>query len=130
VEPLKIGVSARLLYPDPSRTFLPTKSVQYLEQSVANWVMSGDVLAFMIPEMSLASPTAHLPKSLTVKNYVNVLDGLVMQGGADMSPESYGESPINPMWAGDKIRDQYEIELFHEFVTQGSPSWVFVEVTR
>jgi putative glutamine amidotransferase len=121
VEPLKIGVSARLLYPDPSRTFLPTKSVQYLEQSVANWVMSGDVLAFMIPEMSLASPTAHLPKSLTVKNYVNVLDGLVMQGGADMSPESYGESPINPMWAGDKIRDQYEIELFHEFVTQGKP---------
>ncbi len=53
---------ARLLYPDPDRTFLPTKSVQYLEQSVANWVMSGDVLAFMIPAMSLASP--HLPKSL------------------------------------------------------------------
>ena len=71
MEPLKIGVSARLLYPDPSRAFLPTKSVQYLEQSVANWVMSGDVLAFMIPEMSLASPTPHLPRSLTVKNYVN-----------------------------------------------------------
>ena len=119
MDPLKIGVSARLLYPDASRAFLPTKSVQYLEQSVANWIMSGDVLAFMIPEMSLASP--HAPKALKIKHYVDSLDGLLLQGGADMSPKSYGETPINPIWAGDELRDQYEIELFHEFVTQGKP---------
>ena len=119
MEPLRIGLSARLLYPDPSRTFLPTKSVQYIEQSAANWVMSGEVLAFMIPEMSLTSP--HYPKSLKIKHYVDALDGLVLQGGADMSPKSYGETPINPIWAGDEIRDAYEIELFHEFVTQGKP---------
>jgi len=119
MEPLKIGVSARLLYPDPERTFLPSKSVQYLEQSAANWIMSGEVLAFMIPEMSLATP--HYPKALKVKHYVDALDGLLLQGGADMSPESYGEQPMNPMWAGDQIRDRYEIELFHEFVTQGKP---------
>ena len=116
---LRIGVSARLLYPDPSRTFLPTKSVQYLEQSVANWIMSGDVLAFMIPEMSLATP--HAPEALKAKHYVDALDGLLLQGGADMSPESYGETALNPLWAGDQVRDQYEIELFHEFVTQGKP---------
>src|SRR5260221_501052 len=119
MEPLRIGVSARLLYPDPSRAFLPTKSVQYLEQSVANWIMSGDTLAFMIPEMSLATP--HMPKALRVKHYVDALDGLLLQGGADMSPKSYGETPINPLWAGDEVRDAYEIELFHEFVTQGKP---------
>lgn len=119
MEPLKIGVSARLLYPDPTRTFLPAKSVQYLEQSVANWIMSGEVLAFMVPEMSLASP--HFPKSLRVKHYVDVLDGLLLQGGADMSPKSYGEAPINPLWGGDEVRDAYEIELFHEFVSQGKP---------
>ncbi|MGZ5040887.1 MAG: gamma-glutamyl-gamma-aminobutyrate hydrolase family protein [Usitatibacter sp.] len=112
-------MSARLLYPDPGRSFLPTKSIQYLEQSAANWIMSGEVLAFMIPEMSLASP--HRPVSLKVKNYVDALDGLLLQGGADMSPMSYGEKPINPLWAGDAVRDQYEIELFHEFVTQGKP---------
>jgi putative glutamine amidotransferase len=119
MEPLKIGVSARLLYPDPSRQFLPTKSIQYLEQSVANWIMSGEVLAFMVPEMSLAS--LHAPRTLKVKHYVDALDGLLLQGGADMSPKSYGESPINPLWAGDEIRDAYEIELFHEFVSQGKP---------
>src|ERR1700752_1880998 len=119
MEPLRIGVSARLLYPDPARSFLPAKSVQYLEQSVANWIMSGETLAFIIPEMSLASP--HFPKALKVQHYVDSLEALLLQGGADMSPESYGEAPINPMWAGDKVRDAYEIELFHEFVTQGKP---------
>ena len=119
MEPLKIGLSARLLYPDPSRAFLPTKTVQYLEQSAANWVMSGGVLAFMIPEISLSSP--HLPAGITVKDYVDALDGLVLQGGADVAPESYGETPMSPAWAGDRIRDRYEIELFTEFVRQGKP---------
>ena len=128
MEPLRIGVSARLLYPDPSRVFLPTKSVQYLEQSVANWIMSGDTLAFMIPEMSLATP--HAPQSLKVKNYVDALDGLLLQGGADMSPKSYGEAPINPMWAGDEVRDAYEIELFQEFVITGCCHMPRVRPTR
>ncbi len=119
MEPLKIGISAWLLYPDPGRVFLPTKTVQYLEQSVANWVMSGEVLAFMIPEMSLSSP--HLPANVTVKDYVDALDGLVLQGGADIAPETYGESPLNPAWSGDRIRDRYEIALFEEFVRQGKP---------
>jgi len=119
MDPLRIGVSARLLYPDSTRSFLPAKSVQYLEQSVANWIMSGDVLAFMIPEMSLATP--HAPRALKAKHYVDALDGLLLQGGADMSPKSYGETPINPLWSGDEVRDAYEIELFHEFVTQGKP---------
>lgn len=116
---LKIGLSARLLYPDPRRVFLPTKSVQYLEQSVANWVMSAEVLAFMIPAISYAAP--HFPKNITVKDYAANLDGLVMQGGADVSPETYGETPINPEWSGDRVRDLYEIELFNEFVRQGKP---------
>lgn len=119
MEPLKIGVSARLLYPDPGRAFLPSKSIQYLEQSVANWIMSGEVLAFMIPEMSLASGRAQGP--INARHYVDALDGLLLQGGADMSPKSYGESPMNPLWAGDEIRDAYEIELFNEFVSQGKP---------
>jgi putative glutamine amidotransferase len=120
MEPLKIGLSARLLYPDPSRSFLPTKTLQYVEQAAASWVLSaGGVLAFMVPEISLAAP--HMPKGITVKDYVEFLDGLVLQGGADIAPETYGESPINPAWSGDRIRDRYEIELFHEFVRQGKP---------
>lgn len=119
MEPLKIGISARLLYPDPRRAFLPTKSVQYLEQSVANWVMSGEVLAFMVPALSLAAP--HLPAKVAKKDYVDALDGLVLQGGADIAPETYGETPLNPEWSGDRIRDAYEIRLLREFMRQGKP---------
>ena len=63
-----------------------------------------------------------MPKTLRARDYVSALDGLLLQGGADMSPKSYGELPINPKrWGGDEVRDQYEIELFHEFVAQGKP---------
>lgn len=117
--PLKIGLSARLLYPDPHRSFLPTKSIQYLEPSATNWVMSGEVLAFMVPEMSLGYP--HLPARITAKDYVDALDGLVLQGGADIAPQTYGETPLNPQWSGDPVRDRYEISLFEEFVRQGKP---------
>lgn len=119
MDPLRIGISARLLYPDPRRNFLPSKTVQYLEQSVASWVMSGRVLAFMVPEMSLSAP--HLPAGIAVKDYVDILDGLVLQGGNDLAPQTYGENPLNPGWSGDRIRDRYEIALFEEFVRQGKP---------
>jgi len=77
------------------------------------------VLAFMVPALSLSSP--HLPAKVSKKDYVDALDGLVLQGGADIAPETYGESPLNPEWSGDRVRDAYEIRLFREFVRQGKP---------
>jgi putative glutamine amidotransferase len=50
-----------------------------------------------------------------------VLDGLVLQGGADVSPLTYGETPLSPEWAGDRLRDVYEAELVHEFAAAGKP---------
>ena len=38
-----------------------------------------------------------------------------------MSPLTYGEEPLLPAWAGDRLRDVYEIELVHEFVEAGKP---------
>jgi putative glutamine amidotransferase len=54
-------------------------------------------------------------------HYSEALDGLVMQGGADMAPESYGSKAERPEWAGDRVRDRYEIELFEAFVGRGKP---------
>ena len=107
------------MYPDPQRFFLPTKTLQYLEESVANWIMSAEALTFMIPAISYAAP--HRPQRLKIADYVNSLDGLVLQGGADIAPETYGEIPLNPEWSGDRVRDLYEIELLNEFLQQGKP---------
>ena len=116
---LRIGLSARLLHPDIDRTFLPTKSLHYVEECVAHWVMSANVLALMIPAISAATP--HGPDKIAIHDYVELFDGLVLQGGADVAPESYGEVALKPEWAGDKIRDAYELELVHAFVAAGKP---------
>jgi len=117
--PLRIGMSARLFHPRPDATGLQGKRMQYLEQSVAHWVMSRDVLVFMVPTVDKDSLFHR--SNIRVGDYARVLDGLVLQGGADVSPLTYGEEPLAGEWAGDRLRDVYEIELLHEFVEAGKP---------
>jgi putative glutamine amidotransferase len=95
------------------------KTLQYLEQSVAHWIMRHGALVFMIPTLEAGSELARA--SVSVSAYVRELDGLVLQGGADVAPQSYGEAPLAPEWAGDRVRDLYEIDLFWEFVIQQKP---------
>jgi putative glutamine amidotransferase len=116
---LKIGVSARLFHPQPEAKGIQSKTLQYLEQSVAHWVMSRDVLVFMVPTVD-KDGLLHRSE-VRLADYARALDGLVLQGGADVSPSTYGETPLAPQWAGDRLRDVYEIELVHEFVEAGKP---------
>lgn len=117
--PLRIGLSARIYHPQPGATGLQSKSLQYLEQSVAHWVMSREVMVFMIPSVS-GDGMVHR-SSIRLSDYPQYLDGLVLQGGADISPQTYGEEPAHPDWAGDRQRDAYEMELLHEFIEAGKP---------
>src|SRR5688572_23354169 len=118
-DPLKIGVSPRIFHPQPDAKGLHSKTLQYLEQSVAHWVMSRDVLVFMVPTVDKEGLLHR--SNIRVADYARVLDGLVLQGGSDVSPSTYGEAPLAPEWAGDRLRDVYEIELVHEFVEAGKP---------
>lgn len=120
--PLIIGISARIHHPvgpvlDLGGVY--TKTLHYLEQSVAHWVLAKDVLAVMIPAIESEGLIGRGDMSLA--SYAEHLDGLVLQGGADIAPESYGETPLHPDWAGDRIRDRYEIDLFNAFVAAGKP---------
>lgn len=116
-ERLKVGISACFAYADPSRNFFSSKTLQYVEQSIAHWVMSTGAMAVMIP--SPAGPTQR--GDVTLDHYAQWLDGLVLHGGADVSPLSYGEQPLQDKWAGDKNRDEYEIELVSAFERHGKP---------
>jgi gamma-glutamyl-gamma-aminobutyrate hydrolase PuuD len=117
--PLRIGLSARLMHQPPAELGFGGRSLQYLEQSLAHWLMAHGALAFMVP--TLAAGTGVSRASVSLRDYVRELDGLVLQGGADVSPTSYGELPARPEWAGDRVRDLYEIELFWECAIQGKP---------
>src|SRR3954470_23614578 len=114
---LKIGISACFMHADPKRAVFTNKTLQYVEQSIAHWVMSTGALAVMVP--SPARPTRR--GDVTLDHYAEWLDGLVLHGGADVSPLSYGEQPLDPRWAGDKLRDEYEIELVAAFGRHGKP---------
>lgn len=117
--PLRIGISARLMHVVPAELGFRNKTLQYLEQSVAHWTIASGALAFMIPTLETGADIGRT--SVRMGDYVRSLDGLILQGGADVSPMSYGEQPLRPEWAGDRVRDLYEIEMLWEFVIQKKP---------
>jgi len=116
---LRIGVSARIFHPEPGAKGLRGKTLQYLEESIAHWVMSRDVLVFMIPTVGHQG-MLH-PSNIRLRDYAKQLDGLLLQGGADVSPQSYTEAATRHEWPGDRVRDMYELELLHEFIEAGKP---------
>lgn len=107
---IKIGVSACFFYPDLSRATFGPKTLSYLENDMGNYVARPNVLPILIPE---------LPKEKKLK-IIAELDGLVLQGGSDLAPETYGEKPIGK-WLGDATRDAYELELIDLFLKQDKP---------
>ena len=116
---LRIGMSARLFHPQPEAKGLQSRTLQYLEQSAAHWIMSRNVLVLMVPTVDKEGLLHR--SELRAADYARALDGLVLQGGADVSPLTYGEQPLERRWAGDRQRDIYEIELVHEFIDSGKP---------
>ena len=116
---LRIGISARIFHPEPGSVGLRSKNLQYLEESIAQWVMSRDVLVFMIPTVNTHGQLH--PSNITMRHYARHLDGLVLQGGADVAPMTYADTPTRPEWSGDRARDVYELELLHAFVDAGKP---------
>jgi putative glutamine amidotransferase len=119
---LLIGVSARIYYPAGPVLDLGgvwTKTLHYLEQSVAQLLMRGGALPLMIPAVDAQSVVQRT--DLHLGYYARELDGLVLQGGNDVAPQSYGEAPLDPAWTGDIVRDRYEMELVNAFVEAGKP---------
>ncbi len=114
---LKIGISACFFHPDPQRAVFKGKTLQYVEQEMAHWVMQKDAMALMIP--SPEGDSRRPGSRVSVGDYARELDGLVLMGGSDVSPESYGEEPLKPEWTGDRIRDDYEITLLRAFIAAG-----------
>jgi putative glutamine amidotransferase len=119
---LMIGVSARIYYPTGPVLDLGgvwTKTLHYLEQSVAHWLIGGGALAVMIPAVDAQSVVTR--GEMQLNHYAEALDALLLQGGNDVAPQSYGETPQHLDWAGDPVRDRYEIELIDAFIAAGKP---------
>ena len=114
---LKIGLSACFSHADPTRSLFTGKTLQYVEQSIAHWLMSSGAMVVMVP-----CPTGSTARGdVTYEHYAEWLDGLVLHGGADVWPGSYGEEPLQESWSGDRVRDDYDKALVAAFERAGKP---------
>ena len=114
---LKIGLSACFQHADPARSLFTGKTLQYVEQSVAHWIMSAGALVVMVP-----CPTGATARGdVTLAHYAQWLDGVVMHGGADVWPGNYGETPLREAWLGDQVRDLYDLAVVEAFSQAGKP---------
>jgi putative glutamine amidotransferase len=90
------------MHADPTRALFKGKTLLYAEESMLAWLMSGGAVPVLLPRAA---------GTITTRDLLEGIDGLVLQGGVDMSPGHYGEEPTRPEWSGDAARDVYEIEL-------------------
>lgn len=110
--PARIGVSACLFHADKERPVFNGRPLFYLERSLAQWVGSQGSLAYLVPAPG---------DEAVADSYAADLDALVLAGGVDVSPTAYGEEPLRPEWAGDAVRDAYEIALARAFLAVKKP---------
>ena len=62
------------------------------------------------------------PQADAVQQLANMIDGLLLTGGADMAPELYGDTELHEATYGvDAERDTFELELFESVMAQEKP---------
>ena len=114
---LKIGLSACFQHADPARPLFTGKTLQYVEQSIAHWIMSAGAMLGMVP-----CPTGETARGdVTLAPYAEWQDGVVMHGGADVWPGNYGEEALREEWLGDRVRDLYDLAVVKAFAEVGKP---------
>jgi len=110
---IKLGISACFFYPDLKRSTFGPKTLNYLENDMACYVTRDGIIPVLIPMLDSEIARVRLCQSL---------DALVLQGGSDLSPCSYGADYLDQSrWPGDKVRDQYELSLVDHFFQAGKP---------
>ena len=114
-----IGLSPRILRQVPRELGFRNKTLQYLEQSMAHCVMRLGAVAVMIPTVERSSDTSRW--DVTTEDYVGELDGLILQGGADIDPMVYGDERTDVLGPTDSVRDQFELELLRAFAAANKP---------
>ncbi|PRP90112.1 Gamma-glutamyl-gamma-aminobutyrate hydrolase PuuD [Enhygromyxa salina] len=108
----RIALTACILHEDPDRRLFKGKALQFSEQKMAHAVWRGGGLPIQLLD---------LREREALEQAIAASDGLLLQGGADVAPSSYGEEPLRPEWSGDAVRDRHELAAVEVALALGKP---------
>jgi putative glutamine amidotransferase len=108
----RIGITANFFHADAERPVFRHKTLQYLEERLALAVFDAGAVPVMLPDLKTEPGLGRV---------LDLVDGIVLAGGADVSPTSYGQTPIEERWKGDAVRDAYERALVSLCRARGLP---------
>jgi putative glutamine amidotransferase len=107
-----IGILGYLVPPDESvRRGFDDREHAVFALNYFDKVAAFDMLPVAIPAVSPAMAPA----------YVDLVDGLVLTGGADVDPAFYGDEPHPRLRAGIRRRDEFELAIAQAAVAKGLP---------
>lgn len=108
---MRFGVSAALMYPDKRRAMFHGSTLAYVDEAMLGWLGSAGADVRLLTRPVSGGPS--------LEHVLSTLDGLVLQGGADVAPETYGQQ--SERWPGDAQRDAFEVALFEAALSLGLP---------
>ena len=112
-----IGLSPNS-FPAEDRKFYKNKPLEYGDASMATAVRRAGGLPLMLYRAGVqtdAELAAH------ARDMMGTVQGLLLTGGADLSPRSFGEEPVDERWKGARERDRWEIALYRAALDLGRP---------
>lgn len=128
---LKVGVSSCMMHEDRAAriTVFNGKPLYYAERSMIGMVLGAGAIPFLVPPPESAPPLiagrkptgAEAATPISMEEIVSELDAVIIVGGVDMAPSSYGQTPLQPQWSGDAVRDRYEMELVRTAMKMDRP---------
>lgn len=113
-----IGMTSNIM----NLEFLPDLYHNYvsLNQSYTNVVGKLGGTPIIIPTTEI-NMNEGIQQSKIIENYVNLIDGLILTGGDDISPHYYGEVIKTTASTASKEKDEIDLLLLKEAYKQGKP---------
>jgi putative glutamine amidotransferase len=111
-----VGLSANVLSADPDRDLYGGRPLLYLEQSMGTWLMRAGARPYLVPFVPEEAEV-----ETTLEELVRGLDGMVLQGGADIAARTQGEEPLDGEESSDVARDRYEERLIEVCLDRDLP---------
>jgi len=100
------------MYPDIKRKVFGHKTLCYLEKDMAQYLSRENIMPILVPDLNKKE----------LEKFLSEMDGFVFQGGSDIAPQTYKDTPIlDGKWQGDPNRDAYELKIMDFAIKNDKP---------